>query len=233
MKLSWIADAFGRASEIHMVDCVEPHMLARENAAIQLQDQWSSFCRDVIVSSWRGGVVTLSGQYLAPRIGAKSESDALSDLRATYTGRLKKSARWEPRWFDPNEAIDAARRLALPNFASVSAGIGLTPSPLDELRAVRNYFAHRCRGTSEKLRPYLTCQVSTGAAHYTFAPRHSAAHFFSSGGPPSWTRWLEQPWPRAGCARTAPMAPIRSLPQSAHCVTALNPSSSASRRRVV
>lgn len=185
-KLATIAEAFQHACS-QPVDphCLATHELARENATIQLQDQWSAFCRDLILGSWRGGAVTLGGARIPRRPGGASDAAALHALRATYTGSAKRSRQWEPKWFDPIQAIDAAKRLSIPNLVNVSLGLGLTPSPLDQLRAVRNYFAHRGQESSTRL-----------ALHLTSHPTNAGAHLFVSqltlGGVPAFVRWTAE-----------------------------------------
>lgn len=109
--------------------------------------------------------MTLSGMVIPRRSGDVSSAAALNTLRATFTGRSKKSTNWEPRWFDPNETLDAAKRLAIPNLANVSTGVGLTPSPLAELRAIRNYFAHREKRSAAHLAAYINGHPSDATAH--------------------------------------------------------------------
>jgi hypothetical protein len=165
-KAAWLAAAFAQAATAPIDPaCDSPHLLARENATIFLQDQWSAFCRDLVYSSWRGAVVTMGGQVLPRRPGARSDHAALLALRTTYSGKQKRSPNWEPKWFDPLETIEAAKRLSVPNLRAIALGVGLTPSPLDELRAVRNYFAHRGRQSTARLAPYAGSPVTGAAAH--------------------------------------------------------------------
>lgn len=121
--------------------CAPSHELAREGAVIMLQDAWSRFCRETVLVCAAGHVRTTGGSVIPRKFSSRTA--ALSALRATFTGQSKKAKDWEPKWFDATQAIDAAQRLAIPNFATVSAAIGSSPSPLGELRAVRNFFAHR------------------------------------------------------------------------------------------
>jgi len=164
--------------------CADVHLLGRETACVQLQDAWSNFCRDVIFRSWRGGLHTLEGKFIARRPGEISLSAALTELRSTYTGRAKKARHWEPRWFDPVEAIEAASRLAIPNLPDVSGGIGLSPSPLAELRAVRNFFAHRGERSVSKLSAWVP-HPATDAVH-----QHVSA--MTGGGALRFERWVAQ-----------------------------------------
>lgn len=151
---------------------------------IQLQDQWNVFCRDLVIRSWKGGVQTLSGRSLQAGSGRRSETDALDALRRTYTGKLRKSARWEPKWFDATETIEAATRLGLANLAEISAGVGLTPAPLDEIRAVRNFMAHRGRQSSAALRSQTARSSSAELDGYLCE--------LSLGGAPRFETWVAQ-----------------------------------------
>jgi hypothetical protein len=73
-------------------------------------------------------------------------------LKSTYTQALQQ--RWhEPRWADASSCIDAANRLKLGNVATISAAIGSTPSPVEHLRRVRNFIAHRGQGTASLVIP--------------------------------------------------------------------------------
>lgn len=141
--------------------CGPSHGLALEAAVVQLQDRWAHFCRELVLLSAVGLVRTMSGLTLAK--AREGRERALLDLRATFTGKDKKRRDWEPNWFDPSDAIDAANRLKLQNFANVAAALGATPAPLEEIRAIRNFFAHRGRLAAIRLRrvvgPSTTAQV--------------------------------------------------------------------------
>ena len=158
--------------------------MSREGAIIQLQDQWSTFTRDLIVRSWVGGVRTLSGRHIPARRGLVSDRAALAELRATYTGKLKKSQYWEPKWFDPIEAIEAAQRLKIPNVAEVVAGLGLTPSPLVEIRAARSFVAHKGQESASRLRPHGVRPTSPEVDAFMTSP--------TRGGAPRFERWVSQ-----------------------------------------
>lgn len=165
-------------------DCRDIHRLGRESATVQLQDSWSNYCRDLVLRSWKGGIATLGGQLIPMRRGDASPRAALAALRSTYSGRLKKSQYWEPKWFDPNEALDAASRLALTNVGAIASGLGLSPSPLDELRAVRNYFAHKGPQSVQSLNPYVSSPTSDSVHAFITSP--------TQGGAVRFERWAAQ-----------------------------------------
>jgi hypothetical protein len=153
--------------------CSRPHELSREAAVIQLQDHWATFARAVVMSSATKRLQRASeNRQRGPYI---TEVAALNALRATFTGKAKKSPYWEPTWFDPVQVIDAVNRLAVPNAGQLSAGFGITPNPFESLRATRNFFAHRTKRTasevnrvvglsgSEEIHIFLTQPVVGGA----------------------------------------------------------------------
>ena len=122
--------------------CAPTHELAREAAAVQLQDRWGYFCRQLILRSAVGGASTADGHFIA--VSGDGVGSALVRLRATYKSKnIQASRDWEPKWYDPDESIAAGRKLGLANFSTIAFAIGSTPSPLEDLRAVRNFFAHR------------------------------------------------------------------------------------------
>jgi hypothetical protein len=162
------------------LSCHSSQQLACEGAVIKLQDRWAHFCRELVLNSAVGAVRTTQGNFIVRRFG--TEYEALKALRATFTGKSKKRPDWEPRWFDPGEAIDAAQRLRVVNFGTVSAALGSTPSPLDDLRAVRNFFAHRGKLAGS------TARVRLGLC--TTADLHSYLAFPLLGGALRFESWV-------------------------------------------
>jgi hypothetical protein len=103
-----------------------------------------------VLASAGGRAQTLGGVPIGRSpILARNESplEALRNTNTTWTRR----AVWEPKWFDPSGAIDAAARLRISNFPDFSAGLGATSTVPEDLRLVRNYLAHRHRTTADKL----------------------------------------------------------------------------------
>lgn len=190
MELGRIYSAYSHASsrivrgftahptEFDTSTCSDAHGLTREAALIQLQDRWNGFCRSLILRSAVGGIRTLSGLNLVRAYS--SEAAALQALRGTFTGRDRKGANWEPKWFDPSEAIDAASRLVIPNYATVSAALGATPSPLEELRCVRNFFAHRGALAATTMRRVVGVGCTLDAHAYVVAPQLGGATRFET-----------------------------------------------------
>jgi hypothetical protein len=60
----------------------------------------------------------------------------------TVVKGLSKSG-WEPRWGDPTSCLRVASALSIANYFEVSAGVALSPSPIEDLRNVRNHLVHR------------------------------------------------------------------------------------------
>jgi hypothetical protein len=115
---------------------------AREMALIRLHDAWARFCREVIVVSAYGKVVTLGGMRLDTSLPSiKSRSDVIPVLVALNSGRF-------PKWFAAGDCIRAANQLKIENLNTVINAIGASNSPADLLREVRNFYVHRGKGTA-------------------------------------------------------------------------------------
>lgn len=132
------------------IACGAPHVLARELCAIRLLDAWARFCRELVVWSASRRPVTGSGRALPLAPGITGPQQVVPTLLASYAKK-----KYEPRWHDAGECIDAAKRLGLANLSTISLALGVTPSPADDLRAVRNFAAHRCYDTADKLQRLL------------------------------------------------------------------------------
>lgn len=135
-------------------------------AVMRLHDAWGRFCRRLVLRCAGGRLVTVGGSYVPRSPTVASTQSALDALKSTYPTARQGWAVWEPRWFDVGQAIDAAKRLKIGNFSTVSAGLGLTGPGLEDLRACRNFFAHRNEQTDEaldSLRARLELPLSTPA----------------------------------------------------------------------
>lgn len=93
---------------------------------------------------WGANIKSFRG-WVAQRCDPTTATDFTPKVRSN------KPVWWEPRWADPQESIVAAKNLKIKNFLNVSAGLGLTPSPNEHLRRVRNFLAHRNQHTASEL----------------------------------------------------------------------------------
>jgi hypothetical protein len=118
-----------------------------EHITFQLQNAWEIYVRNFILSSATGRAAGLTGPLPAtvPKMYRSREA------ACHYLLSVSRS-RFEPKWYRPTEAIRAASSLGLANLVSVSAAIGSTPWPLEDLRLTRNFFAHRSRSSALELR---------------------------------------------------------------------------------
>jgi hypothetical protein len=122
----------------------------RVEAAIRLHDCWAKFCRALVVESALGAR-TAGGTLLTRIPNVNRADDVIALLRTRYP---RKPPYWEPRWGDAKECSDASQDLNVSNLSTIKAALGSTNSPVEELRVVRNYFAHRTRETHQKVWPY-------------------------------------------------------------------------------
>jgi hypothetical protein len=88
-----------------------------------------------------------------------------------------KKRRYEPKWANASECIDAAQRLSISNLATVAAALGATNSPADSIRRVRNFYAHR---GSEAAQEAATTGLFSN-------PRHPVVFELGSYRPGGWT----------------------------------------------
>lgn len=148
-----------------------------EGSIIALHDSWARFCRNVVIISAIGGVIDGSGNKI-PKSQYSNEADVLNAIRLYYN---KRSSDWEPKWHDPGACLAAARGLGVGNLSRLNGAIGATPSPIDDIRKVRNFFAHKVPDAARKA---LT--VSGGLAPHLYPCQRIGVN---------WTqfdRWLHQ-----------------------------------------
>lgn len=123
--------------------CADLHLWTQEMCVIRLQDAWARFCRELVLMSASEQPLTASGVRLPRSPGIARRIDALNALRTRYSRPPH-----EPKWYDAQSCLTAAAMLRVANYASISAGLSVTPSPLDDLRDLRNFLAHRTESTA-------------------------------------------------------------------------------------
>jgi hypothetical protein len=148
-------------------------------AVIRMHDAWARFCRDLIVLSAAGNTITLGGTALTP-----SRPDIHNP--ASVIPILLRMKRWqyEPKWATASIAVDVARSLTIQNLSSVSAALGAANSPAEPLRHIRNYYAHRARGTSRMA-------LRTGYFTSTNAPVVFHLNSYTTGGVTVIESWVK------------------------------------------
>jgi len=128
-------------------DCFDPHRNNREWCALNLHDAWARFCRSLVLDSAFASTTTLSGTLVPPVVS--SEGLAVSAVRKAFS---RGGSVWEPQWASAADAVKAAVALRIANRAQVTAGLGASPNPDEDLRLVRNFIAHRNIRTALDLR---------------------------------------------------------------------------------
>ena len=125
--------------------------LVMEMAVIRLHDMWTRFSRELIIISAGGRPYTAAGVRLSYVPGVKKIRDVIPMLKKSYGNRW----RFEPKWFFATKCLDAANRLKIQNYNIISGALGSTNSPVEELRVVRNYMAHRSISAADEIRAQL------------------------------------------------------------------------------
>lgn len=121
--------------------------LAAQMSVVRLHDAWDRFCRELVVVSAAETPITASGVKLARAPNIRARTDVIPVLLRTYRNR-----RYEPRWASPQECIDAASRLSVSNRSIIAGAIGVSNSPIDEIRVIRNFFVHKSLTTANEVR---------------------------------------------------------------------------------
>ncbi|HEY8687194.1 MAG TPA: hypothetical protein VIO57_16450 [Chloroflexota bacterium] len=125
---------------------------AQAYVTIRLTDAWGRFCRRLILTCASGMVFTLGGTPVPRSPRVRSGQSPIEALWDQYPNpRRKREQAWEPDWHIIQQALDAARRLAIQNELQVTLGLGITSPAPEELRAVRNFLAHRSSVTNTKI----------------------------------------------------------------------------------
>jgi len=132
--------------------------LSREMCVVRLHDAWARFCRELVVISAYAKPFTAQGQQVQRAPGIKRRNEVISKLLSTY-----RKKRFEPKWYDTLECLDAAKRLKISNFLVIMSGLSLSPSPVQDLTYIRNFFAHRNYGTAQNIADVVNnLNLSTG-----------------------------------------------------------------------
>lgn len=130
-----------------------------EYAAIRLQDAWSNYCRDIIVYSAIYDTAD-AHNHIYPKSShrLKNIAEVYDLLRNNWMGgsgqRSRKPSYWEPNWYDPSHVSTCLMILRLSN-PNIGGAIGLPTNPIQELRPLRNYVAHRGKETRLELEKIL------------------------------------------------------------------------------
>lgn len=137
------------APSIHTPLTIQQHSVV-ELCVIRLHDAWSRFCRELVVTSAYAKPLTAQGNRVPRAPGVQRRDQVIPKLLATYKKRSQ-----EPYWYLTNQCLDAAGRLKVSNYSALSSGIGISfpdmsPSPNDQVRLVRNFFAHRHQESAGK-----------------------------------------------------------------------------------
>lgn len=123
-------------------------IFAAEKALIQIQIEWEHFVRGLVLDSATGQFENSSGRIISrSHPGLRSREAVAHRLIGTYRNR-----QFEPDWYLPAQAIDASMRLDVSNFSQIAAELGVTPWPIDELRHVRNFIAHKSKRSALSVR---------------------------------------------------------------------------------
>lgn len=117
---------------------------------VRLHDEWAQFSRDAVFISARGGTLTRGGTLIARSSLLGINDEPMSLLETTWKAAHKgRWPRFGPPFDDPAIAIKAANHLAINNLSQFSAGMAAATNAPLELKACRNFLAHRHQWTAK------------------------------------------------------------------------------------
>ena len=128
-----------------------PASASRDYSVIRLHDAWARYCRSLVLVSAQGGMTSLDGTRL--RRSVPPDVRPLDALKPLLPQSQQRRRNWEPAWHIGGQTINAATLLRVVNITSISLALGASVRQLDELRAVRNYVAHRSPTAAAGLAP--------------------------------------------------------------------------------
>lgn len=152
---------------------------AKEMLVVRLQDFWSQFVRELIVLSASGQAETSSGTPLPATMGFTGVGDVRTWLVANRPSRNR-----DLDWHVAATSTHWSQRIGIANHSTVTAAIGSTNSPEEQVRIYRNFIVHRTKETADRLRRE---NHRRGLSPSSLAMLPSET---MSGGIPLFTRWV-------------------------------------------
>ena len=142
LETRWLGETFELLRHQHSRES----QLACEMIIIRLHDSWARLCRELVILSAYGHTSTLGGLYIGPgSSNIKSRALVVPVLLSTY-----KKQQYEPKWEKATDCTDAAKRLNVANLSTIAAALGAINSPADDIRNIRNFYAHRKQGSASR-----------------------------------------------------------------------------------
>ena len=110
---------------------------------VRLQHLWGEFCHQLIARSSIGGAYTIERTYL-PRVSGVRRWKDVERIAREVT-----RARRDIPWHIPERSIRIAHEIAPANANRIITALS-SVSPIDEIRAIRNYLVHPNASTHDK-----------------------------------------------------------------------------------
>jgi hypothetical protein len=129
-----------------------------DGCLVSLWDAWGRFLREAVLACTFGPTTGLSGATYEP-VAPRNVQEVLAHLQSHgFNGSFA-----EPTWHSTQVLSSVIRSLQVPNGSTIMNGVGVVSivlgagsiaNPLQELRACRNFVAHKTDETHKKLRRF-------------------------------------------------------------------------------
>lgn len=188
-EVSEIRRVFTEETAPSSVACrIMPYCPLDDGCLVALWDSWARFMRSLYLTCAQGTSTGVSGARYNPRspIG-EAQALALLRLTASVKGSGITLASGEPKWFVTSSVQAIATCLGLANGRAISNAVSqadiqlgggfVIPNPLEHIRRVRNYVAHKSVAEAAWLRAFMTPSAAHVSGHLREKTRGGATRF--------------------------------------------------------
>jgi hypothetical protein len=132
-----------------------PYQPSEDGCLVSMWDAWNRFIRSLCLTSCSGTTQGLSGASYHPT-APMTEAQALTHLLRNKGGTQIVVTAGEPRWYDVRALPDTTAVLGLANASVIVGAVSAyqiqlgafhISNPLEEIRACRNFVAHKTAST--------------------------------------------------------------------------------------
>lgn len=146
-----------------------------DGCLVSLWDAWNRFLRTLAIASASGAVASARGVVYSPAC-PRTEMAALAHLKKNQKKFAYRVIGDEPNWNIVKAYLDIIECLELDKnqiqtisgaiaASDIDLGVAIVNNPLEEVRACRNFIAHKSRGTLDKVKVYSNDQYTTLSQH--------------------------------------------------------------------
>ncbi len=120
--------------------CEPVHVDGRMFLVVRLLALWGDFCKQIVIRSAVGGLLTLQGKLVDPAPGIQGVADTEKVVGPLDARRAS--------WYLPRTSVSAAKDLNVRNYSEIYLGLGA--ALVTDIAQVRNYIVHPSEETRRR-----------------------------------------------------------------------------------